>query len=95
MLVNILLWALFGLIAGAVAKYLLPGKDPGGNTAVGWVITSLIGIAGAVVGGWLGSHLFGWDVDGFNLPSLAVAIGGAIIVLLVYRLVTTGGLSAR
>ncbi len=95
MLVNILLWALFGLIAGAVAKFLLPGKDPGGNNLVGWIITSLIGIGGAVLGGFLSSHLFSWDVTGFNLPSFAIAVGGAIILLLLYRLLTSGGMSTR
>ncbi|MCI0685395.1 MAG: GlsB/YeaQ/YmgE family stress response membrane protein [Gemmataceae bacterium] len=92
MLVNILLWALFGLIAGAVAKFLLPGKDPGGSNLMGWVITSLIGIGGAVVGGYLCSHLFGWDINaGFNLTSFAVAVGGAILLLLAYRLLTRMG----
>jgi uncharacterized membrane protein YeaQ/YmgE (transglycosylase-associated protein family) len=55
MLVNILLWCLFGLVAGAVAKFILPGKDPGGV-----IVTILLGIAGAVVGGFLGGQLFGW-----------------------------------
>ena len=85
MLENILLWALFGLIAGAVAKFLLPGKDPGG-----WIVTILIGIAGAILGGYLGSRVMGWDVTGFNLPSFALAIGGAILVLLLYRLLARG-----
>jgi uncharacterized membrane protein YeaQ/YmgE (transglycosylase-associated protein family) len=95
MLVNILLWALFGLIAGAVAKFIMPGKDPGGSDLVGLIITSLIGIAGAVLGGYLSSQLFGWDVTGFNLPSFAVAIGGALVVLLLYRLLISSGRSIR
>jgi uncharacterized membrane protein YeaQ/YmgE (transglycosylase-associated protein family) len=86
MLVNFLLWALFGLIAGAVAKFLMPGKDPGGPGLVGWAITSLIGIAGAVLGGFLSSRLFDLDVTGFNLTSFAIAIGGALLVLILYRL---------
>jgi uncharacterized membrane protein YeaQ/YmgE (transglycosylase-associated protein family) len=90
MLVNFLLWALFGLIAGAVAKFLLPGRDPGGNNLMGWVITSLIGIGGAVLGGWLSSQMFGWDVTGFNLQSFAVAVVGAILLLIIYRLLTAG-----
>jgi uncharacterized membrane protein YeaQ/YmgE (transglycosylase-associated protein family) len=84
-LVNLLLWALFGLIAGAVAKFLMPGKGPGGSGLVGWVITSLIGLAGAVVGGFLSSQIFHWDVTGFNLPSFAIAIGGALLVLILYH----------
>ena len=82
MLVNFLLWALFGLIAGAAAKFLLPGKDPGGSDLMGWVITSLIGIGGAVLGGYLSSNLLGLDVMGFNLTSFAIAIGGAVLLLL-------------
>src|SRR5262245_24807379 len=89
MLTNLLLWALFGLIAGAVAKFIMPGKDPGGNDVVGLLITMVIGIAGAVVGGYLSSQLFGWDVTGFNLPSFAIAIVGALLLLIVYRLATS------
>ena len=81
MLVNVLVWCLFGLVAGAVAKFILPGKDPGGI-----ILTILLGIAGAVVGGFLGSQLFGWDVTGFNLPSFGIAIAGALLLLILYRL---------
>jgi uncharacterized membrane protein YeaQ/YmgE (transglycosylase-associated protein family) len=83
MLMNILCWGLFGLVAGAAAKFIMPGKQPGGI-----IVTSLIGIAGAVVGGWLSSHLFHWDVSGFSLESFAVAVGGSILLLVLYRLVT-------
>lgn len=77
---GIISWIIFGLIAGIIAKLILPGKDPGGC-----IITSLLGIVGAVVGGWLGT-LFGWGkVDSFSLGSFGVAIVGAIIVLLIYR----------
>jgi uncharacterized membrane protein YeaQ/YmgE (transglycosylase-associated protein family) len=84
MLVNILLWCLFGLLAGAVAKFIMPGKDPGGI-----IVTILLGIAGAVVGGFLSSQLFNWDVTGFNLPSFGIAVAGALLVLILYRLFTT------
>jgi uncharacterized membrane protein YeaQ/YmgE (transglycosylase-associated protein family) len=94
MLMNVLCWGLFGLVAGAVAKFIMPGKDPGGSNLVGLVITSLIGIAGAVVGGWLSSHLFHWDVSGFSLESFAVAVGGAILLLILYRLITGRATSA-
>jgi uncharacterized membrane protein YeaQ/YmgE (transglycosylase-associated protein family) len=91
MVVNILLWALFGLIAGAVAQFIMPGKDPGQSAdPKGFLITILIGIAGAMVGGFVSSRLFGWDVTGFNLPSFVVAIGGALVLLLLYRLVASG-----
>jgi len=80
---GIISWINFGLIAGIIAKFLLPGKDPGGC-----IMTSLLGIVGAVVGGWLGTFL-GWGkVDSFSLGSFGVAIVGAIVVLLIYRAVS-------
>jgi uncharacterized membrane protein YeaQ/YmgE (transglycosylase-associated protein family) len=79
---GILSWILFGLIAGAVAKFIMPGKDPGG--CIGTVI---IGILGAVIGGFLGNALFGIStVTGFDLQSFGIAILGAIILLSLYRL---------
>ena len=73
-------WILLGLVVGVLAKWLLPGKDPGG-----FIITILIGIAGAVVGGYLATLLGLGAVTGFNLGSLAIAVVGAILLLLVYR----------
>jgi uncharacterized membrane protein YeaQ/YmgE (transglycosylase-associated protein family) len=88
MLTNILLWCLFGLIAGVVAQWLLPGRDLGqSGTFLGYLITILIGIAGAAVGGYAGSHLMGWNITGFNLQSIGLAVAGAIVLLIVYRLV--------
>src|SRR5262249_16985608 len=83
MLMNILLWCLFGLIAGAAAKFIMPGKDPGGI-----IVTILLGIAGAVGGGFASSKLRNWDVTGFNLPSFGIAVAGALLVLFLYRLFT-------
>lgn len=81
---NIFVWIIFGLIAGAVAKWLMPGKDPGG-----WIITILLGIAGAIVGGWIGGALWGSaGVTGFNLRSFALAVLGSFILLGIYRLFT-------
>jgi uncharacterized membrane protein YeaQ/YmgE (transglycosylase-associated protein family) len=75
-------WLLFGLIAGAVAKLIMPGKDPGGC-----LITSVIGMLGSVIGGYLGSRLFGIEnVVGFNMRSLGIAIIGAIVLLTIYRI---------
>ena len=74
---NLLMWIIFGLVAGAIAKSLIPGKDPGG-----WILTLILGIAGAVVGGWITAAL--WDgegITGFDLRSFAVAIFGALILL--------------
>ncbi|MEM1135286.1 MAG: GlsB/YeaQ/YmgE family stress response membrane protein [Bacteroidota bacterium] len=77
---GILSWIIFGLIAGALAKWIMPGKDPGG-----FIVTILIGIAGAIVGGYIGTMLGFGDVSGFNIRSFLVAIGGALLLLFVYR----------
>jgi uncharacterized membrane protein YeaQ/YmgE (transglycosylase-associated protein family) len=80
---GILAWIVFGLIAGVVAKFLMPGNAPGGIVA-----TILLGIVGAVVGGFIGGLLGFGDLSGFDLRSMALAVGGGIVVLLVYGLVT-------
>jgi uncharacterized membrane protein YeaQ/YmgE (transglycosylase-associated protein family) len=82
---GILLWALFGLIAGAIARYLTPGKAPGGI-----IVTIALGIVGAVVGGFIGAQLGFGDVSGFNLGSMLLAVGGGVLVLFVYGLATRG-----
>jgi uncharacterized membrane protein YeaQ/YmgE (transglycosylase-associated protein family) len=76
---GILAWIIFGLIAGAIAKFLRPGPDPGGI-----LITIIIGIIGAVVGGWIGSIL-GWGtVNDFDFRSMLLAVVGGIVVLWLY-----------
>jgi uncharacterized membrane protein YeaQ/YmgE (transglycosylase-associated protein family) len=80
---GILLWILFGLIAGAIAKVLMPGDDPGG-----FFITILLGIVGALLGGWLGSLILDVGISGFNLSSFLVAVAGSILLLVIYRAVT-------
>lgn len=77
---GILSWIVFGLIAGAVAKFLHPGNDPGG-----FLVTIIIGVLGAVVGGFIASALGLGTVDGFNLGSLGIAILGAVLLLFLYR----------
>ncbi|WP_025732052.1 GlsB/YeaQ/YmgE family stress response membrane protein [Carnimonas nigrificans] len=78
---NIIFWIIFGLIAGIIAKWIMPGKDGGG-----FIMTIILGIVGAVVGGFLARLLgLGGGVSGFNLPSFVVAVVGAIIVLWIYR----------
>ncbi|WP_353816126.1 GlsB/YeaQ/YmgE family stress response membrane protein [Agromyces sp. SYSU T00266] len=80
---SFLAFLLLGLIAGAIAKLILPGKQGGG-----WFITLLLGVIGALLGGWLGSVLFGVQLGEFwNLTTWLLAIGGSIIVLLIYGLI--------
>ncbi len=73
-------WIVLGLVVGALAKYIMPGKDPGGI-----VMTIVLGVAGAFVGGWLGTLLGIGSVTGFNLGSLAIATGGALLLLFANR----------
>ena len=77
---GILSWIIMGLLAGALAKWIMPGKDPGGC-----IITILLGIGGGLLGGYLGSLLGMGKVDGFNLGSFALATLGAVILLFIYR----------
>ncbi len=78
---GILSWILLGLIVGALAKLIMPGDDPGGI-----IVTIAIGIAGALLGGFLSTALGLGAVTGFNLPSLVIAIGGALLLLAGYRM---------
>jgi len=73
-------WLVMGLIVGALAKWIMPGKDS--RSVVGTVV---VGIVGSMLGGWLGSMLGLGGVDGFNLGSLAVATAGALLLLWLLR----------
>lgn len=76
-------WIIFGLIAGALAKLLMPGRDPGG-----FIVTILIGIAGAIIGGFIGRALWGSPgVNDWSIGSFGLAIAGAIILLALYRMI--------
>lgn len=77
---GILTWILLGLVVGVLAKWVMPGRDPGGL-----IITVLLGVGGAFVGGFLGSAVGLGSVTGFNLLSLVLATGGAVLLLAVYR----------
>jgi len=78
---GVISWIIFGFIAGAIAKILHPGKDPGGC-----LMTILVGIGGGVLGGYIGTRM-GWGrVSGFDLRSLGLAVLGALIILIAYRL---------
>jgi uncharacterized membrane protein YeaQ/YmgE (transglycosylase-associated protein family) len=78
-------WIILGLIAGAIAKVLLPGRDPGGL-----IITTLIGIAGAFLGGWLSATVLDRPVDKqfFDLATWVAAIAGSLVLLIGYRLIS-------
>lgn len=82
---GIIAWIVFGLIAGLLAKFIMPGRDPGG-----WIITILLGIAGALLGGFIGQALGFGGVSGFNLGSMIIAILGAILLLALYRMTRRG-----
>ena len=80
---GILSWIILGLIVGVLAKWIMPGKDPGGI-----FITIVLGIAGAMIGGFIGTKLGLGIVPGFNLPNIALATGGGILLLIIYRVAT-------
>jgi uncharacterized membrane protein YeaQ/YmgE (transglycosylase-associated protein family) len=81
---GIIAWIILGLVAGAIAKALLPGDDPGG-----FIITTIIGIVGALLGGFIAAALFGGDPldEFFDISTWLTAIIGAIVLLWIYRLV--------
>ena len=75
---------LLGLIAGAIARAILPGKQKGG-----WLVTLIVGVVGALLGGWLGSLLgLGSVNDFFSIGTWLLAIGGSLLVLLLWGLIT-------
>ena len=78
-----ILWTLIiGLVVGAIAKLLMPGKDPGG-----FIITMVIGVAGALLAGFLGRAM-GWYDNPGEAPGIIASIIGAMLLLLLYRMVT-------
>ena len=81
---SILTWLGIGLVAGIIAKMVMGDR-------FGWIITIVLGIVGAFVGGWVSGMLGGPGVSGFNLVSILVAAGGAVIVLFVYGLISRRG----
>lgn len=80
---SFLAFIILGLIAGAIAKFLIPGKQPGGI-----IVTMLIGVVGALLGGWIGSALFGVGLEEFwSWQTWIVAIVGSVVLLLIWGLV--------
>jgi uncharacterized membrane protein YeaQ/YmgE (transglycosylase-associated protein family) len=78
---GILSWIVFGLIAGIVAKFLMPGNDPGGI-----ILTIVLGVVGALVGGFIGTQLGYGGITGFDFRSMIIAIAGAVLLLVGYRM---------
>ncbi|MBT2470396.1 GlsB/YeaQ/YmgE family stress response membrane protein [Streptomyces sp. ISL-66] len=80
---GIISWIILGLLAGGIAKVLLPGRDPGGLIG-----TTLIGIAGAFIGGWLSAKFLDRPIQDefFDLATWGSAIGGSLVLLIAYRL---------
>jgi uncharacterized membrane protein YeaQ/YmgE (transglycosylase-associated protein family) len=77
---GILSWVVLGLIAGLLARFLMPGKGP-----EGLIITIVLGIAGALLGGFIASRVFGIeDITGLDVRSVAVAVAGAVLLLVIY-----------
>jgi uncharacterized membrane protein YeaQ/YmgE (transglycosylase-associated protein family) len=81
-----IIWIVLGLVAGILAKWIMPGRDPGG-----FIITIILGIVGALVGGFISMKLGFGDVTGFNLPSIIIAVLGAMLLLFLYRMVKSRG----
>lgn len=79
-------WIVLGLIAGAIAKAILPGRQGGG-----WIATLILGVVGALLGGFIGGAIFGVGLEEFfSIETWLVAIGGSVLVLFIYGLVTRG-----
>ncbi|HEV8388675.1 MAG TPA: GlsB/YeaQ/YmgE family stress response membrane protein [Dongiaceae bacterium] len=77
---GILTWILVGLVAGIIAKFIMPGRDPGGI-----IVTILIGIAGGMIGGFIASQLNLGSMTGFDIRSLIIAVLGSLLLLFIYR----------
>lgn len=77
---GIISWIVFGLIVGIIAKFIMPGKQGGG-----FILTTILGVVGAFVGGFVGSF-FGWSqINSFSFNNIALAVAGALLVLVIYN----------
>lgn len=83
---GILSWVVFGLIAGAIAKFLTPGRDPGGC-----IITIIVGIVGALLGGYIATWLGFGGISGFDFRSFVIAVLGSILLLFLWRMISGRG----
>lgn len=84
---GILSWIVFGLLAGMLAKFIMPGNDPGGI-----IVTIALGVVGAVLGGYLATQIGYGGLSGFDLRSMLIAVGGAMLLLFGYRFAKTRGI---
>jgi uncharacterized membrane protein YeaQ/YmgE (transglycosylase-associated protein family) len=80
--VGLISWIVVGLVAGLLARWIMPGSEPGG-----FIVTGLLGMAGASIGGFVVSILGGTGATGFNVWSILVATFGAVLLLFLYNLV--------
>ena len=90
MIISLIVWIVIGFLAGFLEKSIMPGPDGGG-----FVLTTILGIVGAIVGGFIGRSVFdtGAANDGFSVIGFVFAVIGAIVVLAIYRLATGRSLS--
>jgi uncharacterized membrane protein YeaQ/YmgE (transglycosylase-associated protein family) len=79
-------WIVLGLVAGVLAKIIMPGRDPGGI-----IVTIVLGVLGALIGGFIGTKLGFGNISGFDVRSLAIAVGGAILLLFLHRFLKRRG----
>ena len=77
-----IIWIVLGLVAGILAKWTMPGRDPGG-----FIVTIILGIVGALVGGFISVKLGFGDVTGFDFKSVIIAVLGSIVLLFIYRMI--------
>ena len=90
MILSLILWIVIGFVAGLIAKAIMPGPDSGG-----FIWTTILGIVGAIVGGWIGRAIFATNAgDTFSIVGLIFAVIGAIVLLAIYRLATGRSLTA-
>lgn len=87
-IIGILSWVVFGIIVGAIAKFIMPG-----NQGMGWLMTSVLGIIGALLGGFIANNLLGFGDDGniWDIGTIAISVLGALLVLWIYGMATKRG----
>jgi uncharacterized membrane protein YeaQ/YmgE (transglycosylase-associated protein family) len=84
MLWQFLVWCVFGLVAGAIARFLVPGREP-----IGMLATIVVGVLGSVIGGFLGNLLFQGTAEGFRPAGLIGAVLGSVVILVVLKLIAS------